>query len=786
MFRIVSIAALVVWAASAVPSLADKHLVMESRHPTAKERRAGRAKIEAELEKEGFGPVPRVVGGRAAADGEYPWMVGILDAGEPDEFDAHFCGGSLIHPYWVLTAAHCVLGSRAEDLDVLVGATDLSNPGGDARRIAVTEIILSPTYNTATMDADYALLRLAEPADGTVIPLIDDRSQEIPGVLATVTGWGTTSAGSSSYPNRLQEVELPLVDLAVANATPVYSGTLTQNMLPAGVAAGGKDACYGDSGGPLIVPSPHEPGWMQAGVVSFGAGCAKPGAYGIYTRIGNFRDFITGHIRPNYAAWERANGRSGENLDPDGDGWTNFEEWALPDGGVIERTVVDNYLRIRYLRPNVAPEADYILEHAATDAGPWSPVAARDWGMTRLDDVMILSAWRLPLSADHGVYRVRVEISRDFVPGNRPLAFPGTATGQLGSQDRRSQGQIYQTYALDFPPGTGRVAISLRSTDFKAMLRIQGLGAGGTIVDIDGNQGIGVGGTDEWHEFTPEGGRRYRVWVTTTDSGEAGRYQLNVFDPLALAAMPPLAAPRAKPLVGTLAGDELPDPFFLPGSFFFKDDYRLDLAALPAGRLLEVRMTSKGRPLKEIDDFLSLIDGESGQMIAANDNFAGKKNDAGLRFLPVPGKTYLLRTSSAVERDVGTYQLAATSPVPGAKKSPLGGIGIGSSVSGKLTGSSELDDRYATFKYDYLLDETTADQRVAVTLESAKFDAYLTVLDASDLTVVTEGDSGGPDGVRDNARVEFLARAGHRYFIRATTYERLEKGPFILKTSAAP
>jgi hypothetical protein len=75
---------------------------------------------------------------------------------------------------------------------------------------------------------------------------------------------------------------------------------------------------------------------------------------------------------------------------------------------------------------------------------------------------------------------------------------------------------------------------------------------------------------------------------------------------------------------------------------------------------------------------------------------------------------------------------------------------------------------------------------VVLTLSSTKFDAYLIVLDASDLTVVTEADSGGPAGGRDNARASFVAAAGRRYLVRATTYDEREKGAYVLSASLAP
>ncbi|MEK7950603.1 serine protease [Luteolibacter soli] len=788
MIRAVCLAVLTLWGMTAAPASAvDKQLVTESRHPTAMERRAGREKIQKEMEKDGFGPVPRIVGGHSAADGEYPWMVALLKADEPDEYDGFYCGASLVHPYWVLTAAHCVLGSRAEDINVLVGTNDLSNPGSGAQRIAVSEIVISPTYNEFSMDGDFALLRLAQPATGTTIPVIDDAELALPEVEATVTGWGDTTDGQGSYPNRLQEVELPIADLDVANASPAYAGTLTENMIPAGLAEGGLDSCQGDSGGPLLVPSPRAPGWALAGIVSFGEGCAEPGNYGIYTRIGNYRDFITGHIRPNYAAWERANGRSGENLDLDENGRTNFEEWALPDGGVITKSVSGGFLYLSYLRPFTAPEAEYYMEHATTVAGPWSAVAGSEYSVENAVPAgMGKGTWRLPQSADNGVYRVRVRFSSVLAQGDRPLSYPDTASGQLGTLDRTFNSRLYQTYALDFPSGTGPVAISLRSVGFDAALKVEALGNGGGIVPVETNAGIGLDGTDEWYEFTPEEGRSYRIWATTTASGEAGAFQLNVFDPVALEALPLLAVPRAKALSGSLSSSDVVDPVFLPGATYYKDDYLLDTSSLTTGKLVEFHMTSKGSAAKGIDDFLSLIDGESGRLVAGNDNFAGKSNDAGLRFVPIPGKSYLLRASSSEERDIGLYQLAATAPVAGAKKSSVGAISIGGSASGKLSAASELDEQYLTFKYDYLFNAGAADQEVVATLESAKFDAYLIVIDATDLTVVTEGDIGGPAGGIDNARATFTARAGRHYMIRATTYDKLEKGAYVLKATAAP
>ncbi|XP_063709203.1 proclotting enzyme [Culicoides brevitarsis] len=245
----------------------------------------------------------RIVGGKKAQSGEWPWMAAIfLHGSKRTEF---WCGGSLIGKKYILTAAHCTRDSRqrpfaANQFTVRLGDIDLLSDKEDSAPITikVKEVRAHPSFSRVGFYNDIAILVLEENVrkNKYVIPLCLPqptlKKARLPGRRATVVGWGTTYYGGKES-NVQRQALLPIWRNEDCNRA--YFQPITDNFLCAGYSEGGVDACQGDSGGPLMMEIDGR--WTQLGIVSFGNKCGEPSYPGVYTRVSEYMDWIRENTR---------------------------------------------------------------------------------------------------------------------------------------------------------------------------------------------------------------------------------------------------------------------------------------------------------------------------------------------------------------------------------------------------------------------------------------------------------------------------------------------------------
>ncbi|XP_030624970.1 trypsin [Chanos chanos] len=221
----------------------------------------------------------RIIGGQEVMPYSIKYQTSIQYNGR------HYCGGTLISPQWVVSAAHCWRPSSL--IKVVLSEHSLETEEGFEQVLNVSRIYVHFNYNYRTFNNDIMLMKLSEPAqmNANVQPatLPDENSDELPGgTTCTVSGWGVTRIYSYYLSPVLRAVDVDIIPYCHY----YYSWRITDNMVCAGSRFGGKDSCQGDSGGPLICNGKFE------GIVSWGISCANPYFPGVYTKVRNYIRWI--------------------------------------------------------------------------------------------------------------------------------------------------------------------------------------------------------------------------------------------------------------------------------------------------------------------------------------------------------------------------------------------------------------------------------------------------------------------------------------------------------------
>ncbi|XP_072920517.1 granzyme K-like isoform X2 [Hemitrygon akajei] len=226
-------------------------------------------------------PGAEIIGGHEVKLHARPYMASLQRLNRNSKY-FHYCGGALIRPNWVLTAAHCEITIASDqDLLAVLGAHVCSKNETSQQRLRIIRQIPITKYNNLTMKDDIMLLQLETDAKiNQYVKVLNLPKRGITdmksGTTCTVAGWGRTK--TITYSDTLQEVEVEVIDRRKCKG--MYRIKITQDMICVGDSEGRKNTCKGDSGSPLICDK------MYTGIVSFGRkGCPDPQTPAVYTLL---------------------------------------------------------------------------------------------------------------------------------------------------------------------------------------------------------------------------------------------------------------------------------------------------------------------------------------------------------------------------------------------------------------------------------------------------------------------------------------------------------------------
>lgn len=244
-----------------------------------------------------------IVFGTNAPFAQWPWQIAMNLWQDP--YFLQFCGATLLNENWAITAAHCIKEVPIWHYLLQLGITDLNIqnhiPDGYQERY-LQNIFVHWNYNKITSENDLSLLKFTVPI--ILLPnvrpiLLPEHNDNFVGQTAWVTGWGSLYSGGSQS-TILQQINIPILDNRVCKSMyrkAGYRKHIPHTLICAGLPSGGPDACQGDSGGPMVVKRQTDNRFVLVGITAWGVNCGKPNQPGVYTRISEYRSWITSFIR---------------------------------------------------------------------------------------------------------------------------------------------------------------------------------------------------------------------------------------------------------------------------------------------------------------------------------------------------------------------------------------------------------------------------------------------------------------------------------------------------------